>query len=58
MLGCGVWEMALDGAQPEEIVIPANVTGRYVRVQLAGANPLSLAEVEVHGAALASGGVQ
>ncbi len=54
----GVWEASLTGAQPSEIEIPVSVMGRYVRVQLAGTNPLSLAEVEVHGAALSEGSVQ
>jgi RHS repeat-associated protein len=36
--------------------VPVNRTGRYVRVQLSGANYLSLAEVQVMGAGSAGGG--
>jgi hypothetical protein len=34
---------------PQRSTYPINATGRYVRVQLRGTNPLSLAEVQVYG---------
>lgn len=39
----------LAGTAPPGSAYQMNVTGRYVRVQLRGTNPLSLAEVEVYG---------
>jgi cytochrome c peroxidase len=42
-----VWRYQVTGQAPTKLHIPANVNGRYVRVQLAGANYLSLAEVQV-----------
>lgn len=44
-----VWRYRLTGQAPAKLHIPANVNGRYVRVQLAGTNYLSLAEVQVFG---------
>lgn len=44
-----VWHHHTAGQSPTELVIPAEVNGRYVRVQLAGRNFLSLAEVQVFG---------
>lgn len=37
------------GQAPPQLSVPAGVAGRYVRVQLRGTNPLSLAEVQVFG---------
>jgi hypothetical protein len=37
------------GQAPAKLFIPANSSGRYIRVQLAGTNYLSLAEVQVYG---------
>ena len=45
----GIAHVYLPGAQPAEVEIPIDATGRYVRVQLAGTNFLSLAEVVVTG---------
>lgn len=42
-----VWRYQVTGQAPTKLNIPANVNGRYVRVQLAGTNYLSLAEVQV-----------
>ena len=39
----------LAGTAPARSAHPVNATGRYVRVQLRGTNPLSLAEVQVFG---------
>lgn len=39
----------LAGTAPPRSAYPINANGRYVRVQLRGTNPLSLAEVEVYG---------
>ncbi|MBX3015411.1 MAG: discoidin domain-containing protein [Caldilineaceae bacterium] len=44
-----VWRYRMTGQAPNQLVIPATVNGRYVRVQLAGTNYLSLAEVQVFG---------
>jgi len=44
-----VWRYRVTGQAPAKLQIPANVTGRYLRVQLAGTNYLSLAEVQVFG---------
>lgn len=44
-----VWRYQVTGQAPTKLHIPANVNGRYVRVQLAGTNYLSLAEVQVFG---------
>lgn len=43
-----VWRFYSAGQAPVKLNIPAYVTGRYVRVQLAGSNNLSLAEVQVY----------
>jgi len=45
----GVWSSFHAGSVDEFVSIPVGVTGRYVRVQLQGTNPLSLAEVQVFG---------
>ncbi len=42
-----VWRFSLGTQAPATLNIPVNVSGRYVRVQLAGTNPLSLAEVQI-----------
>ena len=42
-----VWRLHHSGAAPSELRIPAGVNGRFVKVQLAGRNILSLAEVQV-----------
>ena len=42
-----VWRQHTPGQAPTQLTIPAAVNGRYVRVQLAGGNYLSLAEVQV-----------
>ncbi|MCX6045609.1 MAG: discoidin domain-containing protein, partial [Chloroflexi bacterium] len=44
-----VWRYTSTGQAPATLNIPAYVKGRYVRVQLAGTNYLSLAEVQVFG---------
>lgn len=44
-----VWRYQVTGQAPSKLTIPAAVNGRYVRVQLAGTNYLSLAEVQVWG---------
>lgn len=44
-----VWRYQVTGQAPAKLHILANVSGRYVRVQLAGTNYLSLAEVQVFG---------
>ena len=44
-----VWRQHTPGQAPAQLTIPATVNGRYVRVQLAGSNYLSLAEVQVWG---------
>ena len=46
-----VYHVYLAGAQGAETELQVNTTGRYVRVQLAGTNALSLAEVQVIGMA-------
>ena len=46
----GLWHQFLPGVQPREVQLPVAATGQYIRVQLAGSGPLSLAEVEVYGA--------
>ncbi len=55
-----IWKSAHPGAVGTTEVMPVNTSGRYVRVQLRGANYLSLAEVQVMGpgggAAPAQGG--
>lgn len=43
------WRYHVAGTAGRETTIPVNVAGRYVRIQLAGQNWLSLAEVEVFG---------
>ena len=45
----GLWYTYLDGVQGAEVKVPVNITGQFVRVQLAGTGTLSLAEVEVIG---------
>jgi YVTN family beta-propeller protein len=42
-----VWRYQLSTQAPAKLFIPASVKGRFVRVQLAGTNYLSLAEVQV-----------
>jgi len=42
-----VWRYQVTGQAPTKLHIPANINGRYVRVQLAGTNYLSLAEMQV-----------
>lgn len=49
-----VWRYSLGTTAPTTLNIPANTTGRYVRVQLAGTNYLHVAEVQVFGAASSS----
>ena len=44
-----VWKHNFKGAAGRETIIPVSAKGRYVRIQLAGQNWLSLAEVEVFG---------
>ena len=44
-----VWRYYSSGQAPSKLDIPANLNGRYVRVQLAGTNYLTLAEVQVYG---------
>jgi large repetitive protein len=46
-----IWRSAFPGTVGTSQGIPVNASGRYVRVQLAGANFLSLAELQVFGAA-------
>jgi lysophospholipase L1-like esterase len=46
----GVWSAHQTGRAPVVTTVRPNVPGRYVMVQLAGRNYLSLAEVEVFGA--------
>src|SRR5258708_38983425 len=47
LINAGVWNHFPAGTPPIYTSISVNQTGRYVRVQLAGTNYLSLAEVEV-----------
>ncbi len=47
-----VWKYQVTGQAPTTMNIPANVSGRFVRVQLAGTNYLSLAEVQVFAGSL------
>jgi len=42
-----VWRYRVTGQAPTKLNIPAPINGRFVRVQLAGTNYLSLAEVQV-----------
>jgi len=44
-----VWRYYSAGQAPNKLDIPSYISGRYVRVQLAGTNYLSLAEVQVYG---------
>ena len=44
-----VWKYQIAGQAPVILDIPASISGRYVRVQLAGSNHLSLVEVQVFG---------
>jgi hypothetical protein len=44
-----LWRYECSGAAGRQLRVPAGVRGRYVRIQLAGSDPLSLAEVEVFG---------
>lgn len=46
-----VWRYQIVGAAARETLIRGSAGGRYVRVQAAGTNPLSLAEVEAFGVA-------
>jgi hypothetical protein len=43
----GVWDYHFSGTAARQTDIPVHRSGRYVRVQLSGANYLSLAEVQV-----------
>jgi alpha-L-fucosidase 2 len=45
----GVWSFHVPGRGGAPTTIDVGRTGRYVRVQLTGTNPLSLAEVQVFG---------
>ncbi len=45
-----VWRFYQAGIAPGTLNIPAGISGRYVRVQLAGTNYLALAEVRAFGA--------
>jgi hypothetical protein len=44
-----IWQHHVSGVAGRETTIPVSAVGRYVRIQLAGQNWLSLAEVEVIG---------
>ena len=44
-----IYHQYLPGAQPGQVTLSVNSAGQYVRVQLAGTNFLSLAEVQVMG---------
>jgi alpha-L-fucosidase 2 len=44
-----IWRFQVTGQAPTKLHVPAYVNGRFVRVQLAGSNNLSLAEVQVFG---------
>ncbi|MCE7990242.1 MAG: DUF1929 domain-containing protein [Caldilinea sp. CFX5] len=44
-----IWRFQVTGQAPTKLHVPAAVNGRFVRVQLAGTNNLSLAEVQVYG---------
>ena len=44
-----IWRLQVTGQAPTKLSVPASVNGRFVRVQLAGTNNLSLAEVQVYG---------
>lgn len=44
-----VWHQHIQRAPGKEITVPVSAKGRYLRIQLAGQNWLSLAEVEVIG---------
>ena len=44
-----VWRLQVTGQAPTKLHVPAAVNGRFVRVQLAGSNNLSLTEVQVYG---------
>ncbi|MBV5349780.1 discoidin domain-containing protein [bacterium] len=44
-----IWQQHFSGVAGRETTIPVSAVGRYVRIQLAGQNWLSLAEVEVIG---------
>jgi hypothetical protein len=46
----GTWSSHQTAAPNPAAVIPVNAAGRYVRIQLSGANNLHMAEVEVFGA--------
>ena len=50
----GTWSSYQTSAPNPSASITANAQGRYVRVQLTGTNPLSLAEVQVTGTAAAA----
>jgi len=45
----GVTEAFVSSLSTDSIAVPVGTAGRYIRVQLTGTDPLSLAEVEVHG---------
>ncbi len=49
-----VWRVQTTGQAPTSLNLPVGTTGRYVRVQLAGTNNLSLAEVQVFGSVVSS----
>jgi hypothetical protein len=42
-----VWRWYRSSQAPQRLYLPTGLQGRYVRVQLAGTNRLSLAEVQV-----------
>ena len=44
-----VWRYYSNGQAPNKLDIPVYISGRYVRVQLAGTNYLTLPEVQVYG---------
>lgn len=48
-----VWRYRVNGAAPAQFTVPAGVSGRYVRVQLAGTGILQLSEVAVNTASAA-----
>lgn len=49
-----VWRYQVTGQAPTQLTIPSTASGRFVRVQLAGTNYLSLAEVQVFGTPVGS----
>jgi alpha-L-fucosidase 2 len=49
-----VWSYHVQGAPSPDLLLSVGRAGRYVRIQLAGTNYLTLAEVEVFGEAVTS----